>query len=137
MVWLIIQWTKVIIDSIKYRRFYWWHIFTSWWFPSFHSWIATSATMLALLETGFDSVLFAVAVAFSILFAYDAMNLRYEAGQHAHYINDLRIDLQWVLTKNEKLPLKERIWHTPFEVIWWVIFGVILTYIIYYFAMIA
>lgn len=50
--------------------------------------------MLALLETGFDSVLFAVAVAFSILFAYDAMNLRYEAGQHAHYINDLRIDLQ-------------------------------------------
>jgi acid phosphatase family membrane protein YuiD len=50
--------------------------------------------LIALLEYGFDSTIFAIAFAFSILFAYDAMNLRYEAGQHAHYINDLRVDLQ-------------------------------------------
>lgn len=136
IVGFIIQWTKVIIDSIKYKCFYRWHIFTSWWFPSFHSWIATSATMLALLEGGFDSSLFAVAFAFSILFAYDAMNLRYEAWQHAHYINDLRVDLQWVLTKKEKSPLKERIGHTPLEVAGWILFWIVLTYVIYYFAMI-
>jgi len=129
----LIQWTKVIIDFVKYKRMYRWHIFTAWWFPSFHSWIATCVTLLSLLEYGFDSTIFAVAFAFSILFAYDAMNLRYEAGQHAHYINDLRVDLQSVLTRKEKWPLKERIWHTREEVAWWIIFWLILTFLLYYY----
>lgn len=133
IVGFLVQWTKVVIDGIKYKRLYRWHIFTAWWFPSFHSWIATSVTLLALLEYGFDSTIFAIAFAFSILFAYDAMNLRYEAGQHAHYINDLRVDLQWVLTRKEKWPLKERIWHTRQEVAWWIIFWLILTFLLYYY----
>ncbi|MEI8091861.1 MAG: divergent PAP2 family protein [bacterium] len=53
-------------------------------------------------------MLFAVVAAFSLLFAYDAMNIRYEAGQHAHYINDLRTELEGVLQKKE-VRLKERI----------------------------
>jgi acid phosphatase family membrane protein YuiD len=72
-----------------------------------------------------------------MLFAYDAMNLRYEAGQHAHYINDLRIDLQWVLTRKEKWPLKERIWHTRVEVAWWIIFWLVLTFLLYYYFVVA
>lgn len=133
----LVQWTKVIIDFVKYKRLYWWHIFTAWGFPSFHSWIATCVTLLALFEYGFDSAIFAIAFAFSILFAYDAMNLRYEAGQHAHYINDLRIDLQWVLTRKEKWPLKERIWHTREEVAWWIIFWLVLTFLLYYYFVVA
>jgi acid phosphatase family membrane protein YuiD len=50
--------------------------------------------MLVLLEYGFDSVLFVVVAAFSLLFAYDAMNLRFQTGQHAHFINKLRFELQ-------------------------------------------
>ena len=133
----LIQWTKVIVDFVKYKRLYRWHIFTAWGFPSFHSWIATSVTLLALFEYGFDSTIFAIAFAFSALFAYDAMNLRYEAGQHAHYINDLRSDLQWVLTRKEKWPLKERIWHTWQEVVWWVVFWLILTLLLYYYFVVA
>jgi len=74
----IIQFTKVIIDIIRYKRFYIGHIFASGGFPSFHSGLASSVTMLVRLQYGFDSVFFAVAFAFSLLFAYDAMNLRYE-----------------------------------------------------------
>ncbi len=88
--------------------------------------------MLVRLQYGFDSVFFAVAFAFSVLFAYDAMNLRYETGQHAQYINDLRSELQTILLKKEKETLKERIGHTPLEVAGWIIFGTILTYIFYY-----
>lgn len=132
-----VQWIKVIIDFVKYKRLYRWHIFTAWWFPSFHSGIATSVTLLALFEYGFDSTIFAIAFAFSILFAYDAMNLRYEAGQHAHYINDLRVDLQWVLTKKEKRPLKERIWHTWQEVVWWILFWLVSTSLLYYYFVVA
>lgn len=134
----IIQFTKVIIDSIIYKRFYRWHILSSGGFPSFHSGLSSSVIMLAVLEYGFDSSIFAIACAFWILFAYDAMNLRYEAGQHAHYINDLRYELQNVISsKKVKWPLKERIWHTPLEVLWWIIFGCILTYVLYYIIYIA
>jgi len=128
----IIQIVKVIIDLIRYKRFYIWHIFASGGFPSFHSGLASSVTALVRLEYGFGSTFFAVAFAFSVLFAYDAMNLRYETGQHAHYINDLRLELQTILQKKEKGLLKERIGHTPLEVAWWIIFGSILTYIFYY-----
>jgi len=128
----IIQIVKVIIDLIRYKRFYMGHIFASGGFPSFHSGLASSVTMLVRLQYGFSSVLFATAFAFSVLFAYDAMNLRYETGQHALYINDLRLQLQTILQKKEKGLLKERIWHTPREVVWWIIFGSILTYIFYY-----
>ena len=131
LVGVFVQFLKVIIDIIRYKRFYIGHIFSSGGFPSFHSGLASSATMMVRLHEWFGSVFFAVAVAFSILFAYDAMNLRYEAGQHAHYINDLRFELQWVLQKKE-WPLQERIWHTPREVAWWILIGSILTYMLYY-----
>lgn len=112
----IIQIVKVGIDLIRYKRFYIGHIFASGGFPSFHSGLASSVTMLVWLQYGFNSVLFATAFAFSVLFAYDAMNLRYETGQHAHYINDLRLELQSILQKKEAGILKERIGHTPWEV---------------------
>lgn len=128
----IIQILKVIIDLIRYKRFYIGHIFASGGFPSFHSGLASSVTMLVRLDYGFSSVFFAVAFAFSVLFAYDAMNLRYETGQHAHYINDLRLELGTILQKKEQGLLKERIWHTPREVAWWIVFGSLLTYIFYY-----
>lgn len=131
IVGVIIQVVKVGIDLIRYKRFYMGHIFSSGGFPSFHSGLASSVTMLVRLSQGFSSIWFAVAFAFSLLFAYDAMNLRYEAGQHAHYINNLRFELQNVLQKKE-WPLKERIWHTPFEVAGGIIFGSVLTFIIYY-----
>lgn len=134
----IIQLTKVFIDSFRYKRFYRGHILSSGWFPSFHSWLSSSVIMLALLEYWFDSSIFAIACAFGILFAYDAMNLRYEAGQHAHYINDLRYELQNVISsKKIHWPLKERIWHTPLEVFWWILFWWVLTYILYYIIYIA
>lgn len=88
--------------------------------------------MLVRLEYGFGSILFAVAFAFSVLFAYDAMNLRYETGQHASYINDMRLELEAILQKKQRSPLKERIGHTPIEVAGGILFGTILTYIFYY-----
>ena len=132
IVGIAIQLFKVTIDSIKYKRFYMHHVFESGGFPSFHSWLASSVTMFVLLDQWFGSTLFAVVAAFSLLFAYDAMNIRYEAGQHAHYINDLRTELEGVLQKKE-VRLKERIWHLPFEVAWWIIVGSVLTFILYYY----
>jgi acid phosphatase family membrane protein YuiD len=133
IVGVIIQTTKIIIDSMVQRRFSLDEIFTSGGFPSFHSGIVSSVTLVALLTDGVYSVTFAVAASFSLLFAYDAMNLRFQTGKHAEYLNDLRRNLQDTLSmKKSKHKLKENIGHTPLEVIGGVIFGIVLTFVLYY-----
>lgn len=102
--------------------------------------------MLALYD-GIDTPLFMVAGVFSLLIWYDAMNLRYESGKHAQYINSLRSEIGYILrvdeTRNEeemikdnlritRLSLKERIGHTPLEVCAGIIFGVGVTILIDY-----
>lgn len=134
MVGIIIQLTKVIIDSLSQKHFSLGQVFSSGGFPSFHSGVASSVTMITLLNDGIYSLTFAIAVTFSLLFAYDAMNVRYQTGMHAEYLNDLRKDLQDnLLMKNrKKSKLKERLGHTPVEVLGGIVFGVSLTFILYY-----
>lgn len=129
---IVVQWLKVIIDLFKNKKFHFYHFFSSGGFLSFHTGLTSSVTMLVLLEYGFDSMLFVVAASFSLLFAYDAMNLRFQTGKHAHFINKLRSDLQWVLVKEQWWKLRERLWHTPLEVLWWFVIGSVLTYVLYY-----
>ncbi len=134
LVGVIIQFIKIIIDSIVEKRVCFNHIFISWWFPSFHTWVATSITLLALLIDGIWSVSFGIALTFSMLFAYDAMNVRYQTWKHAEYLNAIRRDLQenFLMTQPKKSKLKERLWHTPIEVMWGFIFWVVLTFVFYY-----
>ena len=111
IVGVIIQLTKVIIDSLTQKHFSLAHIFSSGGFPSFHSGVASSVTMIALLHDGMYSITFAIAVTFSLLFAYDAMNVRFQTGMHAEYLNDLRKDLQHnlLMKPKKKSILKERL----------------------------
>lgn len=132
LVWICIQWTKLIIDLIRLKKFDIKNIFVAWWFPSAHSGLATSVTTLAMFEYGLFSVVFAITFTFSLLFAYDAMNIRFQAWEQARYINKLRRELGGVLDTNKtKTNLKERMWHTPIEVFGWVFFGFILTSVFY------
>ena len=136
VVWLTIQILKVIIDSIKIKEFSFTSIFAAWGFPSFHSGLATSVTTMVRLSEWFNSMLFAVCFAFSLLVAYDAMNVRFESWKQAKCINEIRSSLSaallWGLNRDERLPLKERLWHTPIEVAWWIIISFILTFVLYY-----
>jgi acid phosphatase family membrane protein YuiD len=45
------------------------------------------------LQYGHESAAFVIAFCFSFLFWYDAANVRYEAGQHASYLNQLNKEL--------------------------------------------
>lgn len=136
LVWFTIQILKVVIDSIKIKEISYTSLFAAWWFPSFHSGLATSVTTMVRLSEWFNSVLFAVCFAFSLLVAYDAMNIRFESGKQAKCINEIRSSLSSALlgslNREERLPLKERLWHTPIEVAWWIIISFILTFVLYY-----
>lgn len=135
IVWISIQLLKIIIDAIRCKQFHLSSLFAAWWFPSFHAGIVSSITTMVLIQFGFDSIFFALACGFSILVAYDAMNIRFESGKQAQHINEIRTSITSVLSMNKKISplLKERLGHTPFEVFGGLIIGVILTFVLYYY----
>jgi acid phosphatase family membrane protein YuiD len=126
---VVIQLTKLLIDFFTIKRLKRHHIFTAGWFPSVHSGLTASVATLVYLREGPESVLFAVTIALMLLISYDAMNVRYEAWRHAYYLNHIKFELKDILrSKGDQGPeLKERIGHTPIEVVGWLIIGCVLT----------
>ena len=55
--------------------------------PSVHSAVVVSLTSAIALKYGLSSDLFAIAMAFTTIIIYDAINIRFQAGQHAAAIN--------------------------------------------------
>lgn len=124
----MIQVIKVCIDFLINKRITLKALRVSWWFPSTHGWITASITTLMFLKYGIESPEFAITFAFSFLFWYDAINVRYEAGQHASYINRISEELDDIFDLWGKAKvLKERLWHTFIEVAGWVVIGITLT----------
>ncbi len=73
--------------------------------PSVHSSVVVSLATAVGIKLGVHSDQFAIAMAFTMIIIYDAINIRFEAGQHAAEINK---------TLGEK-KYKESLWHLPSE----------------------
>lgn len=117
-IWCAIQIIKVFVDFSKTKSLHRSTLWSAGGFPSVHSGIAASITTVMRFEHGVHSTAFALAFCFSFLFRYDAANIRYEAGQHAKFIKRIGEELEWILDIGWKTTLlKERLWHTFFEVI--------------------
>jgi len=99
-------------------------ILTSGGMPSSHSSFVTSLTTLVGLERGFASLEFAVVFVFSSIVMYDASGVRRAVGKQAVILNQIVEDLQ---TKRyvENAKLKELVGHTPKEVLFGAILGVL------------
>jgi len=130
----IIQIMKLIIDRYKWDSITFEKLFTAWGFPSVHSWLSTSLLITIAYVDGIYSSFFAISLIFSILFWYDASNVRYQAWKHAEVLNKMRNELSniFYLEYSTTNKLKERLWHTFLEVIWWIIVSWIITLIIIY-----
>lgn len=72
--------------------------------PSSHSAAVTSIATAVGLETGFDSPTFAVAAMLAGIVMYDASHVRFQAGQHAAVLNELRHDLQLFFKEIKRWP---------------------------------
>lgn len=132
----LIQLMKVSIDFFVSKHVSIRSLWVSWGFPSTHAWITSSICVLMFLFHGLESPEFALAFCFSFLFRYDAVNIRFEAGQHASYINKISEKLESAQnytqdTIQRTRALKERLGHTFIEVIWWIIIGAWLTLLYY------
>lgn len=81
--------------------------------PSTHSSLVSSLTTSIYLNYGVTSILFSLALFFSLIVIYDSMGIRYESGNQAKVINK-------VVGTN----LKEKLGHTPLEALAGVILGI-------------
>lgn len=94
----------------------------SGWMPSVHSSVVVAlATAVAIKYWPWHD-LFAISMAFTVIIIYDAINVRFEAWQHAMAINEFIWEKKF----------KESLWHLPSEAFAWSILGIVVAVVLYY-----
>lgn len=113
---------KFVLESIKYKRICLNRLLNgSGGMPSTHSTFVSSLTTVIYLEYGVYSSVFAIALIFSLIVIYDSMGVRYEAGKQAIVLNKI---VKVVGVDKNKNILKEKVGHTPIEVICGIFLGI-------------
>ena len=120
--WLLAQTIKIPIDFLKSRHWDWALFFAAGGMPSSHCALVTSTALAIGLHYGFDSPVFALAVAIAMVVVYDATGVRRQAGMQARKINILVEELLKGHPINEQ-QLREVIGHTPLEALGGVLLG--------------
>lgn len=114
--WIISQAIKIILYS-RYRSIKGMlEMFKSGGMPSAHTAFLSSLTVAIGLKEGFGSSLFALALAFTGIVAYDAMHVRNEAGKHAQVLNVIHNENP-IPQKDFLFPLEESIGHNFWQVV--------------------
>ena len=106
------QFFKIISYILKNKRFSMEVVASSGGMPSSHATFISSLTFLIGYNEGFNSAIFALALIFTMITCYDAINVRHECGKHAEFLN-----------KEFNLKMKENVGHKLLEVIVGVILG--------------
>ena len=110
---LLAQFFKIVFNYFSTGKIRFGIIFETGGMPSSHSALITGATSGIGLELGFNSSIFALAVAISLIVMYDASGVRKSAGIQAAEINKL----SKILDPKSEVMLKENLGHTKIEVL--------------------
>ncbi|MCL2591872.1 MAG: divergent PAP2 family protein [Defluviitaleaceae bacterium] len=123
--WLIAQIIKIIIELFRTKKFKLSLILSSGGMPSSHTSFIIALAVSVGFQEGFDSVLFAIAGAISLVVMYDAQGVRRAAGKQAAIINTMLENIENTGIKVDK-KLKELLGHSPIEVVFGAILGIII-----------
>ena len=120
---LLAQFFKIVFYFFSTREIRFGIMFETGGMPSSHSALITGAASGIGYELGFESSIFALAVAVALIVMYDASGVRRSAGIQAAEINNLskKIDPQ------SELSLKETLGHTKIEVMVGSLLGPLIT----------
>lgn len=130
LAWFIAQGAKVILGTIRERRFNFYWLLGTGGMPSSHS-AAVVALMFCIgYEAGFSSPFFAFATIFALITMFDAQTWRRSIGFQARVLNRMLDDLHKHKRIQEK-QLRELVGHTPIEVFVGAVIGVVVTVIFY------
>ncbi|AQQ52713.1 divergent PAP2 family protein [Planococcus lenghuensis] len=139
---LFAQFVKVPIYFMVTRQWDWSLITSTGGMPSSHSAAVTALTTAVAYEHGTESTFFAIAAIFAVIVMFDATGVRFQAGQQAAIINQLRADLHffleesrtWAQKKEEEkiVELKTLLGHKPSEVFIGALTGIFLSVTFYW-----
>ena len=110
---LLAQFLKIVFNFFSTGEIRFGIMFETGGMPSSHSALITGAASGIGYELGFDSSIFALAVAVALIVMYDASGVRKSAGIQAAEINKISKKLD---SESEVL-LKETLGHTKIEVV--------------------
>lgn len=124
---------KFIIFTIRSRKINFKIFTTTGGMPSSHSaGVMAVSTAVGILE-GFSSVMFAVAIGYSLVTMYDATGVRRAAGKTAACLNRMMDDFYNHDVQAIGGKLKELLGHTPLEVVVGAIYGILFAYYYHYY----
>lgn len=140
------QFVKIPIHFLLTKKLDWKLMTSTGGMPSSHSAAVSSLTTAIAYEVGLDSPLFAVSAIFAVIVMFDATGIRYQAGQQALIINQMRVDFQTFVTEvkgwqqkdgqQKIMELKTLLGHKPSEVFAGAVTGILISIIIYSFIVI-
>ncbi len=122
--WTVAQGIKMLCSFTQTRRIDFSYLVSTGGMPSAHSAMSTGLAMAIGYQGGFNSMVFAIAAAFSALTMFDASTVRRAAGQQARLLNEMVDEL----LKEHRLSehkLKEMLGHTRLEVVMGAIVGIL------------
>ena len=131
---------KFVYYSIKYKKAAWFMLVSTGGFPSSHTSLVVSLTlimgMLQFHDLGHPDWSFAVAFIVTVITVHDAMGVRYEASKHAIILNNMVVNLSEEqkadLGFGKKGKLKEMLGHRYTEVLGGILVGTIISLIGYF-----
>ncbi|PIQ83876.1 MAG: hypothetical protein COV75_05300 [Candidatus Omnitrophica bacterium CG11_big_fil_rev_8_21_14_0_20_63_9] len=113
---LLAQSIKIVLGTIRLRRFDFRWLLGTGGMPSTHASGVTALSATIGFEAGFDSPLFAAAVAFTVITLFDAQGVRRWSGRQAQILNKMIEDMYFKRRIQEQR-VKEMLGHTPVEVL--------------------
>lgn len=113
---LIAQGTKISIGVLRLRRFDFKWLFGTGGMPSTHAAGVSAISVTVGQLNGFDSPLFAVSAAFTVITLFDAQGVRRWSGRQAQVLNKMLEDMYFKRRIQEQR-VKELLGHTPLEVL--------------------
>ena len=133
--WLAAQICKTILDFILSGKLDLERMFGAGGMPSAHSALVCSLTIACARKYGLSSPFFAFAFVLAAIVMYDAMGVRRAAGEQAKVLN--RIVDDWMSDEDEEdnalrqggKRLKEKVGHTPLEVLSGALLGILIAMI--------
>lgn len=97
--------------------------------PSNHSAIVSSMAALVAFKHGIDHPAFGIALTLVFIVVLDASSLRRQVGKHAQALN--RLQEQTPDTAPKATPLRERMGHSPAEILGGVVCGILLAWAVH------
>lgn len=116
---------KVLLSWKKTKKLDFKKFFVMGGMPSSHSAFVVSTAVMTGIHEGVNSSVFALAVCLAFVVIYDAMGVRYETGKQGKTLNKIIRELIELGTNINEEKLLEIVGHTPLEVFFGSLIGVI------------